>query len=567
MDVDLVFTVAALYWLAPDFEGPPVAPQRAPLRAANALVALAVLAPLIADLVLGWNREFPFSGNSYFQVGQSYRIAFWWLSPIASPVVKVPTLEDVRNFLRNPLALLASQIVMLIIIAAVTAYIYRRRRSIALGFATIVVVAWGSAEATIFLRYPGARYLVDLPFLGPAFALNDLELAGRLSNVGAALCWLFVLRPWLIGRWPDLRILPVALLLLWHKDVIYYFDSVYLEPWGVVLSLLAVELLLENGAGASATACLLIGAAATVKEPFILALPFVWLAGAPWRKAWREVMRLTAAAVAAGVPFVIYYAARKNVPFVDMEINRGVHLGAPEQGFGRYAAEFAKQIGIAFPGSSGLLAIAALLSILVMLWLARSERRLALASMLAAACMIALIFVLDSVSQDWPGYFRFLIYSLPFLAGGVILLSQTIDLRWSAALAVGVALLQAPSAYTALARAAGPLTARNFVEHYDSPIVFPIKSLTNEARKAGALPPGAPIVANLVDGSMRPLPGSTVSYGPLGKLNCECESEHPNVLTLFVRFTNMSASLATSKQSPGTRVAIWQRPTHSGKPA
>ncbi len=93
--------------------------------------------------------------------------------------------------------------------------------------------------------------------------MHDIELAGRLSNVCAALCWLFVLRPWLIGRWPDLRILPVALLLFWQKDIIYYFDSVYLEPWGIVLALLAVEVLLEKGTKRLPMACLLIGAAAT----------------------------------------------------------------------------------------------------------------------------------------------------------------------------------------------------------------------------------------------------------------------------------------------------------------
>jgi hypothetical protein len=149
-------------------------------------------------------------------------------------------------------------------------------------------------------------------------------------------------------------------------------------------------------------------------------------------------------------------------------------------------------------------------------------------------------------------------YSLSFLLSGVMLLGQTVRPQWALATAVVILLLQAPSAYTALARAAGPSTDRNFVEHYDSPIVFPIKALTSEAQRAGVLPPRAPIMANLVDGTMRVLPGSTISYGPRGEMYCECGRDHPNVLALFVRFANMSHSLAAKKQAPGNRVATWQ---------
>lgn len=553
--VILLLTIGALCWFAPDFEMPKLTP-REPLRSMNVLVALLALAPLLANLVIGWNREFPFSGDSYFHVGQSFRMAFWWLSPVASAVVKVPTLDDVRHLASKPLALLGSRIVVLMAIAAVTALLYRRWRPVALGFAVVAIIAWGCTEATIFLRYPGARYLIDLPFLGAAFALNDLELGGRLSNVSAALCWLFVLRPWLIGRWPDLRILPVALLLFWQTDIIHYFDSVYLEPWGMIFSLLAVEALLEKGRDGAALACLLIGAAATVKEPFILALPLVWLAGAPWRGTWAEFVRLSSPAVAAGMPFVLYFAARKNVPFADLESSRSVHFTFSWHGLDRYAAEFAKQMGYGFPGTSGLLAVAALLVALVMLW-TRADRRLALACSLGAGLLIALMFAVDSGSQHWAGYFRFLMYSLPFLVSGVVLLGESLRPGWALAITALILLLQAPSAYTAVARALGPATDRNFVEHYDAPLVFPINRLTAEARRAGALQPHAPITANLIDNTLRTLPGSGIAYGPIGKLYCKCEDEHPNVMALFIRFTNMSSQLATHA-ADDDRYRLWQ---------
>jgi hypothetical protein len=553
----LALVIGALAWFAADFPMPAES-ARDPIRAVNVLIGLIALAPLAADFLLGWRREFPFSGDSWFHVGQSYRMALWWLSPVHSAAVKVPGLDDVRSLLLRPLMLLISRVVVLGVVAVLTVVIYRRWRAAALVFASVVILAWGCMEATIFLRYPGARYLLDLPLLGPAFAVDDLELAGRLSNLSGAVCWLFVLRPWLTGRWPDLRILPVALLLLWQKDVIYYFDSVYLEPWGIVLSLLAAEVLFDKGRTGAPLACLLIGAAATVKEPFIFALPLIWLAGAPWRTTGREFVRLSAAAVAAGVPFLLYYAARKNVPLADMESERGVHFGASLHGLAQYADEFIKQMTFAFPGSSGILAVAALATIFVMLWRVRAERRLALACVFAAGCLIAAIFVFDTGSQRWAGYFRFLLYPLPFFACGVMLLAQTLQPRVSLLLAAVIGVLQIPSAYTALARSMGPPSERNFVEHYDSPLVFPIKSLTNEARRAGVLPAGAPIAANSIDNTLRTFPGSGITYGPVGELYCQCEVSRPKVLALFIRFTNMSQSLASRTDPPDSRFGKWQ---------
>ncbi len=215
-------------------------------------------------------------------------------------------------------------------------------------------------------------------------------------------------------------------------------------------------------------------------------------------------------------------------------------------------------MAITFPGTSGILAIATVLAIFVALVLCPS-RRIALACLLGAACFIALLFVVDSVSQRWGGYFRFLMYSMPFLTAGVLALGKALQPRWAVAVAVVIMLLQAPSAYTVLARSAGPATDRNFVEHYDSPLVFPIKSLTAEARRAGALPPRAPILANSIDNTLRSFPGSGITYGPVGELYCKCEPDHPNVLALFIRFTNMSSFLATHQEPPDSRYGIWQK--------
>jgi hypothetical protein len=263
-----------------------------------------------------------------------------------------------------------SRVALLLLLTLAVAAIYRSSRLAALFFATAAFVIWGLCEATIFLRYPGGGYFAAVPFLGPAFLLHNVELAGRVANVAAPIVWLFALRPWLIGRWPDLRVLPFAVLLFWQKDVIYYFDSVYLEPWAVVFCLLAVEILISRGSRGASVACLLAGAAAVVKEPYVLALPLFWLAGAPWRKPMSEVLALTGSAFAAGIPFLIYFGAHNSSEASELALEggRGLHFGFPEVPFETYAHEFAHRVQIAFSGTAGLLFLAALGLLLVMIW-------------------------------------------------------------------------------------------------------------------------------------------------------------------------------------------------------
>src|SRR5262249_54817134 len=101
---------------------------------------------------------------------------------------------------------------------------------------------------------------------------------------------------------------------------------------------------------------------------------------------------------------------------------------------------------------------------------------------------------------------------------------------------------QLPSAYTAVALSSGPPTDRNFTEHYDSPILFPLKSILAEAVELGILQRNAPVLANQPDAAVKPVPGIPVSFAPLGELRCECSSDQPNVLALFIRYANLNAA-------------------------
>ena len=66
---------------------------------------------------------------------------------------------------------------------------------------------------------------------------------------------------------------------------------------------------------------------------------------------------------------------------------------------------------------------------------------------------------------------------------------------------------------------------------------------------------------------MRAIPGIPVTYGPPGQLICECSKEHPAVMGLFVRYTNLDARFASAvprryrlRAAAGPRAALARGP-------
>jgi hypothetical protein len=519
--------------------------RRAPLNRLSVLIGLAIVAPAAASLLLGWNREFPFSGDQSFHVKQAYYMAYWWALPIGTPPVGIlgRTLgfEAFYELLAKPWQLLWSRAVILAVILIVTWQWHRRAAAIwTVAFASVVFIAWGAFEHSIYLRYPGAGYVLDLPFVVPAFLTGNVELSGRIPNIAAVTVWLFVLRPLLLRRWPDVPILPAAAFLFWQKDVLYYLDSTYLEPWAFVFTFMAVELVVAHGRQGTPLACLMVGAAACFKEPFIMALPFVWLTGLwPWTSL-RDAFRLSVTAFAGGFPFVFYFFARKSIDLSDIVIDRTYDFFFSSGTFLTYGQEFLHRMAVAFPGPSAITAIAALAVIPFLLCYA-SRGRFQLLCLVAAGAALILFFAFDYFTQGWPGYFRFFLPALPYLAAGVVALGYFLTPRNASIAGIAVLILQSYSAYVAVARSAGPGSDRNFVEHYDAALVFPMKLLLAEARRMGYLPTHATVIANQPDETVRSVPGIDVAFGPLGELYCACNAQHPYVMALFVRYANLNA--------------------------
>jgi hypothetical protein len=209
------------------------------------------------------------------------------------------------------------------------------------------------------------------------------------------------------------------------------------------------------------------------------------------------------------------------------------------------------------------LVLAAIVALFAAIWWLRS-RRLQIACLAATGFGLVLFFLADKNSAGWVGTFRFFMAALPFLAAGALALGYGLR-RNGALMASAVALvLQTPSAITAIAKAAGPITGLNFIENYDAAIFFPMKSLLAEARNKGLLKPNAVVLANAPDPSMRAIPGIPVAYGPWGQLICECSKDHPAVMGLFVRYTNLNARYSGAAPSgavfgpPPDRERLWR---------
>lgn len=255
----------------------PVLPAR---RTAMLLVGLLCCAPVVVSLCLTWDQNFPFVGDHDYQLFASrhalefWRVRGWVLFGILLGLAKVPRLRRSGAW---PLLALGG------------------------------LLAWSFwvEPSPYFARYPGAFYLLAAPLNAVAQFMrwaSPLD-ANRLTNALGLPVWLFLLRPLVVKRWPDVGALAFCLFFFWQKDVVYYFTSTYLEPWCIVFVLLAAEILLTRPAEQGWLACLLTGTAAAFKEQGILVLPFAWLAATISLPRGAGRLRRVVPAIVSALPF------------------------------------------------------------------------------------------------------------------------------------------------------------------------------------------------------------------------------------------------------------------------
>ena len=500
---------------------------------ASTLFALVLLLPSGWSLVASWSGEFPNVGDhEYLSWVNSYIYEYlryeWWL------LLGLP-------------------------IGIVVSVLFRKAWAYSV-VAMLVLIAYSfymDVSEPIY-RYPSAARIVALPYihlaLGEWFSVFD---AGRLSNFMALIAWLGVLRPWLLGRWPDWKILPFALAFCLQGEMAYFFSSVYLEAWSLVLIALAMELQLsKDDQNASLKACLLLGLAAVFKEPAVFLIPWFWLAGRPWAKGIDYFRQSIVVGLGSVLPFLLYYAVRR-----EFGISR-----FKSDGFDYFLSEawwlemsYRMQFHL---GETGI-AMLFLIVLLLVYLLVRSRPgvdRWALLCVVFSALSLFTMFNIDFSSKTYTGYFRFYLPIYVLLLAPLLLVPKLdkknaknhgiIPGYWFMAAVFVVLVGNGPRLFSYIKLFSYPDAARNFTEHYDAPIYLPIRDLIEQAESQGALrlDTKTEIHVNFVTNWNQPPQG----YPDLMKkytLNvdadqlCACSQEVVAIVAPYVYYTGLNKRL------------------------
>ncbi|MGE0762270.1 MAG: hypothetical protein AB7N80_03220 [Bdellovibrionales bacterium] len=427
------------------------------------LIGVVILLPALLFWIAQWSAEFPFSGDHDHHVFSALAAVQFW-----KPLFWLPLAWTAAAFylIHRPVFRFWSLAAM----------------------ALLWMISTGFHAPEYFARYPAFGYLLTAPLLAldQVFGYSNMILANQTTQFLALPVWLFALRPWLVGRWPDWRLLLFAVFIYWQKDFVYYQAAAYLEPWSLVFIALAIEMALDESQPRWRP-LLMLGVATWFKETSVLLAPFLWVGiygPALWQKqkgAWKEAVLV---GVGSLTPFFVYYAFRR-----EAKVWRATELVDWSQAFSamrlhEFGYRLIEQWQIA-----GVVLLAFLLPLWIWWWKTDKSRRfLAVCLMLAGLFPFAFYFV-DGISQAYTGYPRFHLPAYVCLAAPWLALDFKGQLKppHFAALVLFVFGLQGMTLSHFLSAAFGPSPARSFTEHYDSPAYFPIRSMVQKALAANWL--------------------------------------------------------------------------------
>ncbi|MGH1429019.1 MAG: hypothetical protein ACRBEE_13850 [Arenicella sp.] len=441
----------------------------------------------------------------------------------------------------------------------------------------------------IFSRYPGGARILASPFVYMSYEYqwSDPLNTGRVLNVLSVPMWLLVLRPLIIGRLPNVAILPFILIFFWQAEIVYLFSSAYLDIWSVIFILLAVEKLIVSHQSdhhgddqGYLKSCLLLGVACAFKEPAVFIIPWFWLAG--WSPAvvyvrLREqgmyglsdrLYHATIIGFASVLPFLVYYVVRKS-----FGVSRYTVKGFEYFLTGDWFAEMASRIGFHF-GTLGsvLLGLMALLWLVVLVSPIWKKQRWMMMCILGALLTQIFLFNWDQGGVAFTGYLRFYLPALVLFLAPVILVFVSRDglgekFHKAVVSICALAMLgNMPTMYASANLLKEPDTARSFNEHYDAPIYLPIRSLIKKAESEGVLEgENRAIHINHVTDWNQPAfvySDLLVKYklNMRKELACSCSAERPSVLAPFIVMSGLN-----EKYKHQTIEQISQVPQHQAK--
>ena len=118
-------------------------------------------------------------------------------------------------------------IFLLIILLGLTVFLYKKDYgNLANILLLVVFYFWSSIDIINTEKDPRGLYFISLPFNSLFYFLKlNLMDAIRFTNFFSIIFWLLILRPIIIGEYPNLKILPFALAIYWNPQMIYIVNG------------------------------------------------------------------------------------------------------------------------------------------------------------------------------------------------------------------------------------------------------------------------------------------------------------------------------------------------------
>lgn len=446
----------------------PTFPPKPKYPLLSVIIGLGLWAPILTEILLTWNQDFPFGGDNNTHLENSLFVAEFWIRwlpvffVLLLPLFWIKKGRDLKYW-------------------------------ILFYFLSLVGISYFSPIPGASFRYPGLVYFITAPFLWiwKLFSLDNPLNAIRLVNALSVGAWLFLLRPLVIRKWPDQTLLLFGVFFFFQKDFVYFFTSSYLEPWACIFIVLAAE---SYFAGLEAFQVFLsLGFASLCREYSVLAWPFFWMGIQFTQTKWKD-WRLYFIPPAMLMPLLMWLAGRSLRPNP-----RPIILAFQKQYLfsASRIQEFGKRAVTQF-GKPTLFFIAGLtLLILVRSCFSKNFRGKALPIAGAWLGQFVFFYVDAQTSGFWTNYPRLHMIGWVFFGSLLILVYADLQTLKMKNLAVGLALIglscnlfsYIPDFILNFREDA----YRNFFEHYDSPTYYPVRKLIERA-----FPDGVPTEVNLI---------------------------------------------------------------------
>ena len=241
------------------------------LKLSNLLILLIIILPSVFFINNVSFGDFNWGGDHRDFVLASLVNNEFWFSSITSERDTIENL-NVKHIL---FSFFKIRIFLLFLLVGITIFLYKKNYgNLANIFLLIIFYIWSSIDIINVEKDPRGSFFISLPFnsIFYFFQLNLMD-AIRFTNFISIIFWLLVLRPIIIGEYPNLKILPFALVIYWNPQMIYIVNGGFTEPWSIIFLLLAIELIIKKKYDFAPQAVILIGIGTCFKAPIALLLP------------------------------------------------------------------------------------------------------------------------------------------------------------------------------------------------------------------------------------------------------------------------------------------------------